>query len=401
MKANNKIANIFLLVFSLLLSFGIAEWGVRKWAPPPMQVIATARDPSNSPTPGPQWVRGMPDALYQYTPEGGVRLTPNASFLIKNNWVSHRDIPIRTNSLGFRGPEPSEFGEATYRILVLGDSITLGDYVLESETYPKQLETRLREQSAKISVINAGVGSNDIRNEFQILKETVGTIKPNLVFIGLYLNDGELSSNMVIQPLPTWLRFSHLLANLNRQAQIAWYRFRHRHELSGSNGAWQEQFKAQRKIQSGNWIEDPAALNDLILKNTRDWGAAWDPKTWEIVELYLTKIQKLQKEHGFELAVVLFPVRFQVEAEYLAVDPQKSFAKLMDRLSIPHFDLLPVLRQSWQENTESPLYYDRCHLTPRGNALVGEALAQFLRNSPVTLVSEGATQEFSPIQSAF
>ena len=68
---------------------------------------------------------------------------------------------IQTNSLGLRAdadyitPKP----KGKKRILVLGDSITMGWGVNSNYTYPKVLERLLRERYKDIEVINSGVGN--------------------------------------------------------------------------------------------------------------------------------------------------------------------------------------------------------------------------------------------------
>jgi hypothetical protein len=47
-------------------------------------------------------------------------------------------------------------------------------------------------------------------------------------------------------------------------------------------------------------------------------------------------------------------------------------------MNLPRLDLLPPMRRAYHEIDRS-LAYDHCHLTPEGNALVAEWVAEFLR----------------------
>lgn len=47
------------------------------------------------------------------------------------------------------------------------------------------------------------------------------------------------------------------------------------------------------------------------------------------------------------------------------------------RLRIPFDDPLPVLRRTWQSNHEK-LFYDHCHYTPKGYAVVARQTVDFL-----------------------
>src|SRR5206468_12891350 len=107
---------------------------------------------------GVRWVEHNPAFLVLETPRGR-RLIPGADVVIRNHALSHRDIPMRIDSAGFRGPEvPASKDAGEVRLLVLGDSITWGDYLLENETYPRRLEAHLRTlvPGRSIDVVNGG-----------------------------------------------------------------------------------------------------------------------------------------------------------------------------------------------------------------------------------------------------
>ena len=68
----------------------------------------------------------------------------DAEVVIERHPTSQRRTRVRTNDLGLRGPAVPAREVGELRILVLGDSITFGDYVDEHETYPAELERRLK-----------------------------------------------------------------------------------------------------------------------------------------------------------------------------------------------------------------------------------------------------------------
>jgi GDSL-like Lipase/Acylhydrolase. len=376
----NFFANFALFLGALGFIFIAGEALSRLFQAAPMRVVKNfspvkpAANGENSKLFG----HGDPDSLYQYSLNGAVRLTPNANIVVQNHYLSHLDIEISTNSLGFRAPELSEKTGGERRVLVLGDSITLGDYVSEPQTYPSRIEAHLRTRGRNYRVVNAGIGSADIHNEYEILAESGLRADPDIVLVGLYLNDGELSANLVIPPLPGVLAQSYFASYLNRKIRLMVYRWRNREELAGSGRAWVEKFVAGRKLNEKNWEQSQEGFDYLIVKNARDWGAGWDPNTWKTIESYLGKMQTLAEQHGFKLAVVLFPVRHQVEAQYLYDAPQQYFRNLMAKLGLAHQDLLPVLRSALSRAPGQTLYFDKCHLTPEGNDIVGRSIAEFL-----------------------
>ena len=88
---------------------------------------------------------------FEEDPLLGYRLKPNSIGYFQNG------IPARANSNGHRDYEINK--QAQFRILVLGDSFTVGAGVLQDDAYPQILENMLNKNSKTIfEVINAGVG---------------------------------------------------------------------------------------------------------------------------------------------------------------------------------------------------------------------------------------------------
>ncbi len=99
---------------------------------------------------------------------------------------------VTTNHLGLRRTEETQ-REATdpIRILAIGDSFTFGPYVADDETWPAQLEQRLRESFPEepIEVLNAGIASYTISDELAYLKEKGLSLQPDLVILEVTHND--------------------------------------------------------------------------------------------------------------------------------------------------------------------------------------------------------------------
>jgi lysophospholipase L1-like esterase len=83
-------------------------------------------------------------------------------------------------------PPPKD--PASFRILVLGDSLTYGDGIAEQYTYPRQLEHLLRRQW-RVDVINAGVDGSQSEDIVRIAKTMLPQTMPDLVVYGVCLND--------------------------------------------------------------------------------------------------------------------------------------------------------------------------------------------------------------------
>ncbi|MHC1766520.1 MAG: SGNH/GDSL hydrolase family protein [Verrucomicrobiia bacterium] len=106
--------------------------------------------------------------------------------------------PFRVNQLGFRGREildRSTVGSDTFRIMVLGDSFTVGLGVAEEDRYTDVLERALQKQypGTKIEVINLGVQGFETVQELKTLKRLWCVIQPELTIVGFYDNDPNVS----------------------------------------------------------------------------------------------------------------------------------------------------------------------------------------------------------------
>ncbi len=376
-------AKLLVLALGVLVGVGVLEVGVRLMGVVPQSVRIAGLGgevPSGENVEG----EGLPDqSLYVRTPTG-VRLKRSTRAVVRNHNLSKRDVEITTNALGFRHPElgPKERGER--RVLVLGDSITFGDYVDAEQTYPAHLERALRMGdaggSSTLQVINAGVGAIDLQNMLAILMETGLSAEPDFILVGLYLNDAYHSPYLEVSRLPAPLGRSALASHLANQLDL----LRARQLVRGSPRAAMQHFQQARAELAaahpggpGDYRTDPRAFDRIVLEAFTDWGYAWSPRYWQKIESLLAIIEQVATERGIGLAVALLPVKQQVEAGHVHDAPQRQFAALMERMSIPHLDVLPVLRALPKGEVDA-LFYDHCHYTPGGNRIVGEAMAELV-----------------------
>lgn len=77
----------------------------------------------------------------------------------------------------------------SYRILILGDSLTFGAIVPAEKIYTRILEDRLKSEGYNVEVINISYGGWGTDQEFEALKNEGLKYKPNLVIIQFDAND--------------------------------------------------------------------------------------------------------------------------------------------------------------------------------------------------------------------
>jgi lysophospholipase L1-like esterase len=133
-------------------------------------------------------------------------------------------VPVEINSLGFRDPREYTLEKApgTFRILVIGDSVTFGHGATFETTYPYLLEQRLRRWKPEVrwEVWNLGVPGYNTRQELTYLKEVGPRFQPDLVIIGFYPND--FTANDATGE-PSWVKI--VAAPAAAIAQRHWYSF--------------------------------------------------------------------------------------------------------------------------------------------------------------------------------
>lgn len=111
---------------------------------------------------------------------------------------------LRTNSLGFRGPEIArEKPPGTFRIVVLGDSVSYGTGVDEEVTFLRRWETSLeqRHPGRAFEVVNTGHPMYDTVQELALLRDEALALQPDLVLLVYVVNDVEPTRDVVEQAL--------------------------------------------------------------------------------------------------------------------------------------------------------------------------------------------------------
>lgn len=100
----------------------------------------------------------------------------------------HR-MELRTNTLGLRGPNLNPTpAPGTLRILLLGDSVVMGQGVKEEQALPAALQRRLP-STALVEVINGGVSSWNLNQQTRWLELYGSDLQPDLVVQAFYFND--------------------------------------------------------------------------------------------------------------------------------------------------------------------------------------------------------------------
>jgi len=172
-----RIALLFVgTLLALLAAEGVARW---LWElRPPATVAARAAAPDTTGLPA-DW-ESLPDLRR-------VRDLDRPNLRAMNAGAFYR-----TNSMGFRGPEVSrEPAPGVFRVVVAGDSITMGQGVAEADTYPARLGDLLREEGRglAVEVLNLGLSGTNVHSVAGRIERIGVPRHPDLIVYGFTVND--------------------------------------------------------------------------------------------------------------------------------------------------------------------------------------------------------------------
>jgi len=133
--------------------------------------------------------------LYVLDDRAGYVMPPDTCVRLQ---TTEYDGILRTNSRGMVGPEvPVSKPSDEFRVVVLGDSYTVGGQVPYEQTFPAVLEQDLRQAGrTNLRVINAGVCGYTTFNESGLLAEDLAWLQPDLVVLAAFLGN-DVSENVL------------------------------------------------------------------------------------------------------------------------------------------------------------------------------------------------------------
>jgi hypothetical protein len=196
--------------------------------------------------------------------------------------LSHHQyfVSYKFNALGCRGrdykiPRPPGTG----RILLLGDSFTLGVGVHEKDTFGNQLEHLLNERaeaSASFSsyeVVNCGVSGFGTREERLFYEEFGAKYEPDIVLLVMVSNDDmsfldEVEKGYVLRRPGKFETLSHIWGKVEE--------YRHRRPFPDYRASIDEIFQLDSEVR-----ERGARLAVVIFRSSSDYGGDYNAKVWD------------------------------------------------------------------------------------------------------------------------
>jgi lysophospholipase L1-like esterase len=331
---------------------------------------------------------GLP--LWVHDSNRHYRHRPNAVRIISRD---RPDVFYRINRFGFHDDDfPQAKPPGEFRMLLIGDSVTMGYGVPLQDTFASRLEERLNRTDRRFrshQVINAGVHGYSSGQELMTLRECL-VFQPELIVVGFCLND--VTEPFVVDAAlgGTGLDYHGIFQSTS---PILGY-------LSNETGIGRlaQQIRQRAKSQ--------LAEKRLELYNVKEMVRESDTnhryiEAWKITLSALEQMYQLANQHGIPLVLVIFPFDFQL-VDATSLGPKRKLREHAAGYGVDVIDLRalffsrvfddPELLKCFQQRQYTPeeivkffhwkideFFFDQDHFTARGHDLIAGQLLEYLQ----------------------
>jgi len=378
-KIKNKelLANIFLLLVTLIIVFCIFEVIFRILEPKPTYIE--------------QYRSQSTFSFFEYDSLLGWKHKSNLNELF---YMPDTVFELKTNSKGLRDREHSYSKPPNVvRVQFYGDSFTWGSGLNETQRYANIFGERMNEYSKKdYEIINFGVQGYGTDQEYLLLKNEGIKYNPNVVIIA-YHNDliDVAAKEQFTYPRPFFIIENETLKLTNvpvPKRLIEWDgkfkyeakddNFMNKVDILLSNSKFYVFMRT--KLISFNFVR--VFLNKYFGK-FKLYSSDTTPETYErtlkVIDKIFLEIKNISDQNNSTLVILLIPDKEQVygKGNTLEIDHLIEFGS---RNNITVINLLPYLKKFGEK--EKGLYFrNDGHFSEKGNEIVGILSSElFIKN---------------------
>jgi lysophospholipase L1-like esterase len=357
------LLRLALLAFSLAIVFGSLELGLRLFWD---GFYLKPQEPYTELDPVRGWRNRSEVSVVFAAPEFGT--------VVSNNAWGYRSAPVELA----RSP-------GRPRVVLLGDSFTYGHGVEDDETFGAQLGVLLPE----LEVINTGVDGYGTAQQLLLLRDEGLCFQPDVVVVAFFWND--LADNRkeagaaLGQPPGVVAWFSMEDGELIYPPETSSVPLPPAREAASSDREGRRSW--QRHMYAYRFLSDRIKIFRFWLDSLR--GVPVDGDTlladeaaWQLELALLGEIDRLSREAGARMLLLVIPDQVQVQPDTRAatVAPdayavQERLQAFAGELGIPILDPLPALRAAYEAEGEALYYLNDRHLRANGQAIVAGELA--------------------------
>gem|GEM_PF-5100909 len=361
MKRRRLAFPVLAALLGLIVGLGAVELGLRVGGVAPQSTMRMTYDPT-----GPfEGLTHPPFIGYRKKFEGDqVYFSCD-----QDECIEDMRVPFRTSSIRQRGLSMSvEKPEGVWRVLVLGDSFSVADGVLEAEAWPQVLGRALDEQKSveRVQVINTSMQAYSTLDQWHVLQYAI-RFAPDIIVMGIYLNDAMPSTtNWSVRGVPR-----------PKQSQY-WTTYT---KSSGPLGPWLPPLTAEERaltpdagldhqnfignVRTKQQYDQPLILMrwaDAISKSRkgrkdtvaaiRSWWGPWNKLgqlefTWSIQQL-----GKVRADRSIPIVAAIFPWMDGLQGDYPFHGIHSKIHSALDDAGIPYVDLLEPFQEEASRGTQ-------------------------------------------------
>jgi hypothetical protein len=278
-----------------------------------------------------------------------------------------------TDEHGFRTSSLSSHRNTSGKVFVLGNSVSVGISVQVEQTYPFLLEEKLGKK-----VLNASVTGYGLVDYVGVLGSDANKFKPELVIIGICLNDVVSMSQADIVSLvqnrrpegvsiPDEKRYPNIVVRALRHINDNYFNFNY---------------------FLGSYSRSYVFLKSLATDTARDYFSAdrvyyQDPRTIEFLSSQFAELKALLTDDT-SLVVIIFPYEYQLRTGSLdSIEPQKIIKEAGRRAGVTIYDLYDKLAEYLKANRLSSrslyLFNDAMHFNSLGHYVIAELVYRHVK----------------------
>jgi lysophospholipase L1-like esterase len=283
----------------------------------------------------------------------------------------------------------TEKPDGTFRIAVLGDSVTFGIGLPHVELYPTVLESRYRAAGRAVEVMNLALGGYDPLQEVAALKDAGLRLDPDLVIVGYCLNDITVASANLgyikrLERYDSWI-FRSRLAQLVRVKldRIELRRFNARARRDEVFATTYKEYLADigddetlRSLTAS--LRSAMSAEGSDVKFSGDYADETHLRRLRFAFEQLHSLRSETPERNFDVVVLAFPYMMKNEDHPETIRLIREIVRHeATRLGFRFLDLHPLFAAAGFESLQLDPE-DGIHLNAQAHRLVAEALFDFL-----------------------
>lgn len=281
---------------------------------------------------------------YTFHPKMGYTVIPGLHRKIKGVEYSINSFGLRDNEYGFK--------HDNYRIIALGDSITMGYGVAFGDSYPKKLETLLNfNDKKKVEILNFGVPGYNTKMEYLLLEEIGMRFNPDMVILMYSLNDIFSYPESILFKLP--LPVVRVIENIHNRSYFVQY-FRCR-------------------------------LKDFVKQKDNDPDYLFSDSSilWKENKQYIREIAGLCRNNDNKLMLVIYPHSIGGRDIHALKKVCFCIQKFAESQGITTLNLFPYFDKVKEGENNLTLSEDDPHLSPQGQEMVAQAVYDFISKNNI------------------